>query len=227
MSSSSTNGLTLFDLDGTLLPIDSDYEFGEFMVRIGWADGRVAQERNEEFFRQYQAGALDIHAYIAFATAAWRDRPPAEVLAARERFMREVVGPVLHEQAQALVRAHQEADDTVAIITSTNEFITRPIADVLGVAELIATQLACDASGRVTGAIAGTPSYREGKIARVHGWLAARGQAWEHFDRVTVYSDSMNDLPLLEQASDPVATNPTPALEALAVERGWRVLKLF
>jgi len=222
-----TMNLTLFDLDGTLLPTDSDHAFGEFMVSIGWADGEQFRARNDEFFRDYQAGTLDIDAYVEFATSAWRDRPAGELDAARTRFMRERMGPVLRDNARALVREHQQAGDVVAIVTATNDFVTRPIADAFGVSELIATRLERDAGGRVTGRIDGTPSFREGKISRVHEWLAARGQAWPQFDRVTVYSDSTNDLPLLELASHPVATNPSPALEALARDRGWRILTLF
>jgi HAD superfamily hydrolase (TIGR01490 family) len=222
-----TMNLTLFDLDGTLLPNDSDHAFGEFLISIGWADGEEFRARNDEFFRDYQAGVLDIDAYVDFATAAWRHRPAADIEAARVRFMRERMEPVLRDNARALVREHQEAGDLVAIVTATNDFVTRPIADAFGVAELIATRLARDASGRVTGTIDGTPSFREGKIARVHEWLAARGRAWGQFDRVTVYSDSTNDLPLMQLASHPVATNPSPALEALARERGWRILTLF
>jgi len=222
-----TMNLTLFDLDGTLLPTDSDHAFGEFIVSIGWADGERFRARNDEFFRDYQAGVLDIDAYVDFATAAWRDRPAVEIEAVRARFMREQMQPALRDSARALVREHQQAGDVVAIVTATNDFVTRPIADAFGVPELIATRLERDVSGRATGAIDGTPSFREGKITRVHEWLAARGQAWPQFDCVTVYSDSTNDLPLLELASHPVATNPSPALEVLARERGWRILTLF
>jgi HAD superfamily hydrolase (TIGR01490 family) len=219
--------LTLFDLDGTLLPIDSDHAFGEFLVSIGWADGEAFKRRNDEFYADYQAGTLDVAAYLDFATAAWRDRAPDEALAARERFMREAMAPTLRESARALVRRHQNGGDLVAIVTATNEFVTRPIADAFGVAELIALQLQHDAQGRVTGAIRGVPTFREGKITRVDDWLAQRGQAWRDFERITFYSDSTNDLPLLERVSHPVATNPTAALEQIARERGWPILKLF
>jgi HAD superfamily hydrolase (TIGR01490 family) len=219
--------LTLFDLDGTLLPTDSDHAFGEFMVRIGWADAEVFRARNDEFFRQYQAGSLDIDAYVDFATSPWRERPLGDALAARDRFMHEALAPALREEARALVRGHQQAGDLVAIVTATNDFVTRPIADAFGVRELIATTLARDAQGSFTGAIEGTPSFREGKVMRVNAWLATRGAQWGQFERITVYSDSTNDLPLLEAASHPVATNPSPALEFLAQDRGWRILKLF
>jgi len=219
--------LALFDLDGTLIEHDSDHAFGEFMVAMGWVDSGEHQRRNTEFFHQYQAGALDIHAYIEFATAPWRDRTPAEQAALSQRFMAEVMQPMIRPEALALVAQHQRAGDLVVIVTATNEFITRPIAQAFGVADLIAVQLARDAGGRVTGAIQGVPSFREGKIARVDQWLAAHGRRWDEFERTLFYSDSTNDLPLLERASDPVATHPSPALEAIARERGWRILRLF
>jgi len=219
--------LTLFDLDGTLIPGDSDHAFGEFMITIGWADGQAWRARNDAFFAQYQAGRLDVDAYIEFSTGAWRHRPPAELAAVQARFMAEVIGPTIHEPALELVRAHQRAGDLVAIVTATNEFVTRPIADAFGVPELIAIELERDVAGAVTGRIHGTPSYQQGKVVRVCEWLAAQGLAWTGFDRISVYSDSTNDLPLLERATDPVATNPSAALEAVATERGWRLLRLF
>lgn len=219
--------LVLFDLDGTLIEHDSDHAFGEFMVAIGWVDAGEHQRRNTAFFHQYQAGVLDIHAYIDFATAPWRHRSPAEQAAASQRFMAEVMQAMIRPEATELVARHQRDGDLVAIVTATNEFITRPIADAFGVSDLIAVELLRDAQGRVTGGIRGTPSFREGKIARVDQWLAAQGQHWSDFDRTLFYSDSTNDLPLLERVSDPVATHPSPALEAIALERGWRILRLF
>lgn len=219
--------LALFDLDGTLIPGDSDHAFCEFLITLGWVDADAFHRRNNEFFKQYQAGCLDIHSYIEFATAPWRGRSLAEQRQASERFMAEVVRPQLHESAIELVRSHQQAGDQVAIVTATNEFITRPIADAFGVPELIAVQLERDAGGLATGRIVGVPSFREGKIARVDQWLSARGQRWQDFERTIFYSDSTNDLPLLERASEPVATNPGPALETIARERGWRILRLF
>jgi HAD superfamily hydrolase (TIGR01490 family) len=219
--------LTLFDLDGTLIETDSDHAFGDFMVRVGWADGDNYRRRNDDFYADYLAGRLDQAAYIDFATAPWRDLPPAETQAGRERFMREVITPALHEQALALVQRHRQADDALAIVTATNEFITRPIAALFGIDALIATELERDAQGRVTGAIRGLPSFREGKVARVEQWLAGQGRRREDFDRITVYSDSTNDLPLLEWGTHPVATNPGPALAKLARERSWPILNLF
>jgi HAD superfamily hydrolase (TIGR01490 family) len=219
--------LTLFDLDETLIPLDSDHAWGEFVIRLGWVDEQAFRRRNDEFFAQYKAGALDIHAYVAFATEPLRARGPEAAAAAHAQFMREVVEPVLRPQALALVREHQERGDRVALVTATNDFVTAPIARAFGITTLIAVRLEREPGGNITGRIAGTPSYREGKVARVGEWLAEAGQGWGDFERISVYSDSPNDLPLLERATDPVATNPSPALEAVARERGWRILRLF
>lgn len=219
--------LALFDLDGTLIPQDSDHAFGEFMIRLGWVDGDRFRQRNDEFYRQYLAGCLDIHAYVEFATAPWRVRSEIEQAAALQRFMDEVIVPMLHDSARALVRQHERAGDRLVIVTATNEFVTQPIARALGVDALIAVRLERDPQGSYTGRIDGVPSFREGKIARVDEWLAAQGLCWSDFERTVFYSDSTNDLPLLERASEPVATNPGAALEAIALERGWRILRLF
>ncbi|MEK8030096.1 HAD family hydrolase [Ideonella sp. DXS29W] len=219
--------LALFDLDGTLLPNDSDHAFAEFMVRIGWVDGAQWRERNDVFYQQYQAGTLNLAEYLDFATSAWRVRSPEEAEAARQRFMHEVIEPELHASARALVDAHLQAGDLVAVVTATNEFVTRPIATAFGVQHLLAVELERDDNGRVTGRAKGVPTFREGKVVRVEAWLQAMGHQWGDFDDVLFYSDSTNDLPLLERVPTPIATNPTPALEAIARERGWRILKLF
>lgn len=219
--------LALFDLDGTLLPGDSDHGFGEFIVARGWADAADFARRNDAFYADYQAGRLDIHAYVDFCTAPWRDRGAAELAQASQRFVDEWVRPMLRPQARALVQRHREQGDLLAIVTATNDFITRPIASLMGVEDLIATELARDDGGRVSGKIAGVPSYGAGKNVRVEQWLAARGLALADFGRSTFYSDSTNDLPLLERVSHPVATNPGAALERIAQQRGWPVLRLF
>lgn len=218
--------LTLFDLDHTLLPLDSDYEWGEFTIRIGWTDPVDFARRNDEFYAHYQAGTLDVHDYVRFATAALRERGPEQAHAAHARFMREVIHPAIRPEALQLVRQHQQAGDTVLIVTATNEFVTRPIAQALGVPNLVAMGLSVDASGWYTGDIAGTPTMREGKLQRMEEWLAERGLRWADVES-TFYSDSMNDVPLLEKVDHPVATNPDPRLRALAQARGWRILDLF
>jgi HAD superfamily hydrolase (TIGR01490 family) len=218
--------LALFDLDHTLLPIDSDYSWGTFTTTIGWTDPVEFARRNDEFYAHYQAGTLDVHDYVRFATEAARLRGPVEALAARERFMQEVIQPVIKPQALALVRQHQAAGDEVLIITATNEFVTRPIADAFGVQNLIAVELVRDAGGWITGDIRGVPSFREGKVRRFEDWLAARQLAWDQAD-VTFYTDSINDLPLMDNVDHPVATNPDDRLRLLATQRGWRILDLF
>ncbi len=219
--------LALFDLDGTLIAGDSDHAFGEFMVTQGWVDAELHRRRNDEFYRQYLAGCLDIAEYIDFSTRAWRDRSLDEQLAASARFMAEVMAPQLLPAARALLDQHRAAGDLVAIVTATNEFITRPIADALGVEHLLAVELERDSDGAATGLIRGVPSFREGKIERVRDWLAGMGQHLSAVEHSVFYSDSTNDLPLLEIVSEPVATNPSPALEAIALQRGWRILRLF
>ena len=219
--------LALFDLDGTLLAIDSDHAFGEFLVRIGWADGEAFRRANDAFYAQYQAEQLDVAAYIRFATSVWRERSARELADASRRFIDEVIRPAVHDSARALLHRHAEAGDRIAIVTATNEFVTRPIATLFGVDELIATELQRDADGRVTGELRGVPSFREGKVTRVQQWLAQQGLRCEDFDRISFYSDSTNDLALLEQVSHPVATNPAPALERIAAARGWPILRLF
>jgi HAD superfamily hydrolase (TIGR01490 family) len=219
--------LTLFDLDGTLLPGDSDHAFGEFCIRLGWADPVEFKRRNDAFFADYQAGRLDIHAYVEFVTRPWRNRPDAELAHATERFLAEVLRPMLQPAAIELVQRHHAQGDRLALVTATNDFVTRPIAALFGIDTLIATNLARDAQGRVLGTIAGVPNFREGKVTRVTEWLGLLGRQAPDFERITVYSDSPNDLPLLEWATHPVATNPSAALHTIAIERGWPVLRLF
>jgi HAD superfamily hydrolase (TIGR01490 family) len=218
--------VTLFDLDHTLLPIDSDYSWGEFTQQIGWTDPVEFKRRNDEFYAHYVAGTLDVHDYVRFAVEALRQRGAGAYAEAHERFMRDWITPALHEDALALVRRHQQQGDLVAIVTATNELVTRPIAAAFGIAELIAVELERDASGWITGEIAGVPSMREGKVVRVEQWLQARGLAWLDVE-TTFYSDSTNDLPLLERVDHPVATNPDARLRPIALERGWRILDLF
>lgn len=221
-----TTKIALFDLDHTLIPFDSDYQWNEFTIALGWRDGDAFRQANQAFFAQYCDGTLNIHDYVRFATQAIRDKGAAESTAAHARFMDAMVLKGIKKPALDLVQRHQNAGDLVAIVTATNEFVTRPIADAFGVPELIAIDLVRDAQGQFTGDIAGTPSFREGKVTRVEAWLAARKLGWQDVE-TTFYSDSMNDLPLLEKATHPVATNPDERLRQLATQRGWRILDLF
>jgi len=216
--------LALFDLDHTLLPIDSDYAWGVYTTDIGWTDNDNFRRRNDAFYDHYKAGTLDIHDYVRFSTEATRLKGPQVAAQAHADFMATRIRPNITPQALDLIRSH--AGEQVIIVTATNEFITRPIATAFGVSELIAVELARDASGWITGGIQGTPSFREGKVTRVQQWLAERQMAWEEVE-MTFYSDSINDLALLEKATHPVATNPDPRLRTVATERGWRILELF
>ena len=219
--------LCLFDLDHTLLPLDSDHEFGEFIIRQGLVDAGDYRRRNDEFYQRYCDGTLVLDDYIAFTTSVWRQMDERAQSELQQAYMAEVISPALQPQAVELVERHRAQGDLLAIVTATNEFVTRPIANAFNVEHLIAVKLARDATGRVTGRIDGVPSFREGKITRVEQWLSDQGRHLGQFDRVSFYSDSPNDLPLLERATDPVATNPSPELEAVAQARGWRILRLF
>jgi HAD superfamily hydrolase (TIGR01490 family) len=222
-----TTKLALFDLDHTLIPIDSDYEWGVFTTTLGWNDADEFTRRNEVFYAQYKAGTLDIHEYISFATLAIQNQGATKSIAAHAHYMSTIVQKAIKKQALALVQRHQSAGDLVVIVTATNEFVVTPIAQAFGVPELIAIKLARDpVSGWYNGKIEGTPSFREGKVTRVEQWLTERGLSWDTV-QATFYSDSINDLPLLEKVAHPVATNPDERLRAIAQERGWRILELF
>jgi len=219
--------LALFDLDHTLIPLDSDHAWGQFTVALGWRDAEAFGRANDVFYERYKAGTLDIAEYVRFATAAIREQGMSKAIAAHADYMSAVVQKGIKKQALELVRRHQAAGDEVIIVTATNEFVTRPIAQAFGVQHLIAIDLVRDACGLPTGEIAGTPSFREGKVTRVEQWLAERGKTWGDVTQSTFYSDSINDLPLLEKVSHPVATNPDARLTAIAQARGWPILNLF
>lgn len=218
--------LALFDLDYTLLPIDSDYEWARFLIRLGVVDAEEYDRRNDVFFEQYQMGTLDIAEFLNFQLAPLAAHPVETLDAWRERFLEEVIRPRIDARARALVDRHHARGDLCAIVTATNEFVTAPIARAFGVEHLIATGIEL-LDDRYTGRPRGTPSFREGKVRRTDEWLASLGRDWAGFARSYFYSDSVNDMPLLERVTDPVATNPDPRLTALAGERGWPVIRLF
>ena len=222
--------LALFDLDHTLLPLDSDYSWGVFTTTLGWTDPVEFNRRNDEYYAHYKAGTLDIRDYIRFSTQAIRQMGAIKSEAAHLDFMRTVIEPALKVQALDLVRMHQSEGDQLVIITATNEFVTRPIAKAFGVDNLIAVELEREASsstaGWITGEIKGVPSFREGKVTRIEAWLAARQLRLADVES-TFYTDSINDLSLMENVTHPVATNPDDRLRAIAVDRGWRILDLF
>ena len=222
--------LTLFDLDHTLLPLDSDYSWGEFTTQIGWTDPVEFKKRNDAFFAHYKKGELKISEYVRFATQAIKDQGAAKSIAAHAQFMSTTIQPAIKKAATDLIAKHRAAGDQLVIVTATNEFVTRPIATALGIEDLIAVQLERDESvggtGWITGGIKGVPSAHEGKVTRVEAWLAAKNLSWQDV-YTTFYTDSINDIALLEKVNVPVATNPDARLRDVAVERRWRILELF
>ncbi len=219
--------LALFDLDHTLLPLDSDYEWGRFLCRKGAVDVAEFQRRNDVFFHQYQAGTLDPYEYLEFALGNLARFPRAELDVLHQEFMAEVVQPAILPVALDLLDKHHQAGDDVAIVTATNRYVTAPIAKALGVQHLLAAEPEQDAVGNITGKLVGVPSNGEGKIHHVQNWLQQRQQKLDDFHSVHFYSDSHNDLPLMELVSHPVATNPNQRLRAHAEAKGWPVLELF
>ncbi len=219
--------LALFDLDHTLIPIDSDHEWGEFLVRTGAVDGAAFRRRNDEFFIQYQTGTLDPVVYLEFALSTLAGFPRARLDQMHAQFMEEVIEPALRPAARALLQRHQDNGDLVAIVTATNRFVTEPIARALGVEHLIAALPQQDAHGEITGQLLGTPTHGAGKVSHTHAWLASMGKALGDFERSHFYSDSHNDLPLMSVVTDPVATNPNAVLTAHATRHGWPILHLF
>ncbi|RPH46256.1 MAG: HAD family hydrolase [Burkholderiales bacterium] len=219
--------LALFDLDHTLLPIDSDYEWSRFLVRIGVLDGDAYERENDRFYREYQAGTLDIAEFLRFQLAPLAAHPRSTLDAWHRRFMAEVVVPSILPQARELVARHAAQGDLIALVTATNAFVTAPIARAFGIDHLVATGIEVGPDGEFTGRPHGTPSFREGKIVRTTEWLASLGHELPRFGRSWFYSDSRNDLPLLERVTDPVATNPDAVLHATAIDRGWPVIRLF
>lgn len=217
--------LALFDLDNTLLSGDSDYEWGQFLVDRGVLDAAEYEAQNREFYARYVAGSLDIHEFLGFALRPLAEHEPGDLARWHAEFMRSRILPMISGTARALVARHRDAQELCAIVTATNSFVTAPIAREFGVAHLIATEPE-SVNGRYTGRVAGTPCFREGKIRRVANWLEGLGLALPQFGQSTFYSDSHNDLPLLERVTRPVAVDPDPQLEAEAKRRGWPVISL-
>jgi len=219
--------LALFDLDHTLLPIDSDHEWGQFLVRTGAVDAIEHARRNDAFYAQYQAGTLDPVEYLEFALGTLARFPRAQLDAMHGQFMAEVIAPAIRPQARALLQKHLDAGDLVAIVTATNHFVTAPIAQALGVAHLIAAMPETDADGNLTGKLLGTPTQGAGKVVHTKAWLETMGLTLDGFETSYFYSDSHNDIPLMSVVTHPVATNPNAALKAHASAQDWPLLDLF
>ena len=217
--------LALFDLDNTLLAGDSDYEWGQFLVDQGVLGRDEYEAQNRAFYEQYKAGTLDIHEFLGFALRPLARHTPEELDRWHRGFMRERIEPMMLPAARALVRRHLDRGDLCAIITSTNSFVTRPIAQAFGIEHLIATEPE-KVDGRFTGRVAGLPSFRDGKVRRLDEWLGRLGHRFGEFGESACYSDSHNDLPLLERVSRPVAVDPDETLAREAARRGWERISL-
>lgn len=214
--------LAIFDLDNTLIAGDSDHLWGDFLVQQGIVDVEHYKTRNDQFYQDYLNGQLDIRAYLRFALKVLSEHPIEQLFRWRDQFIQDVITPIVLPEANALLAEHRARGDFLLIITATNDFITAPIAKLFGVDHLLAT-VAEQINGRYSGDISGTPCYREGKVIRLHQWLTHSGQT---LDDSYFYSDSHNDLPLLEKVSHASAVDPDPVLEREARERGWPVLSL-
>ncbi len=217
--------LALFDLDNTLLAGDSDFEWAQFLIEQGVLDREVYEARNAWFYEQYKLGTLDIHAFLDFQLKPLSRHKRVELDRWHAEFMRKKIVPMMTQKSRALVAKHKSEGDLLVIVTATNSFVTAPIAQAFGVENLVATEPEIR-DGEFTGGVMGTPSFREGKITRLEQWLEQRSLRLADFSACYFYSDSRNDLPLLEIVSHPVAVDPDPLLAEVAKKRGWPVLSL-
>ncbi|WP_144111118.1 HAD family hydrolase [Paraburkholderia sp. BCC1886] len=225
-----SRNLALFDLDHTLLPLDSDQAWAHFMAGLGIEGAARHAQDIDGYYRQYTAGTLDMSAYLNYTLAPLARHSREQLDAWHARFMQEVITPAILPAARELVRRHLDAGDLCCIVTATNVFITQPIGRALGFEHLLGIELGTeggDPLARFTGNALGVPTFREGKITRTESWLASLGHRLQDFEESYFYSDSINDVPLLERVTHPVATNPDARLRAIAGERGWPVIDIF
>lgn len=214
--------LALFDLDNTLLGGDSDHAWGDYLCERGILDGDAYKSRNDAFYQDYLAGRLNITDYLNFSLEILGRTEMAQLEQWHREFMRDCVEPIILAKGEALLAEHRAAGDKLVIITATNRFVTGPIASRLGVETLLATECEMQ-NGRYTGRTTDVPCFRDGKVTRLERWLAETGLSLEG---ASFYSDSLNDLPLLERVTRPVAVDPDPKLRAEAERRGWPVISL-
>lgn len=214
--------LAIFDLDNTLIAGDSDHAWGEFLVNKNLVDSQWYKAQNDKFYADYCAGQLNIIAYSEFVFSFLAQHDTAYLQQLHQQFMSEVIRPIMLPKAQALIAEHSAAGDELLIITATNRFITQAIGEAFGIPQLLATEPE-KVDGRYTGKVLGVPCYKEGKITRYQAWLAQQNK---RFDKVTFYSDSHNDLPLLSIVDVPVVVDADAKLLAHAQEKGWQILSL-
>ena len=222
--------LALFDLDHTLLPIDSDHEWGRFLVKIGVVDHDYYAAQNERFYNDYKAGRLNIYAFLDFALKPLADHSRVQLNQWHEQFMAEVIRPNIRSSAIELVQKHQDQGDLCCVVTATNSFVTRPIVTAFGISHLIATEPEVNGNeltGEFTGKVSGLPNFKEGKVTRLENWLQTQNLSLENLSQSYFYSDSINDLPLLQKVTHPIATNPDDRLRAEADSRQCPILELF
>ncbi len=214
--------IAIFDLDNTLLNGDSDHAWGVFLCRKGIVDADLYRAMNNRFYELYKLGRMDIYEFLNFALRPLAENRPEELNAWHKEFMRDVIEPMMLPKAQSLIQSHRNAGDLIMIITATNRFVTGPIGERLGVDVMLATEPEIK-EGRYTGQVEGVPCYQEGKVKRLNNWLEKNSA---DMTGSSFYSDSINDLPLLELVDKPVAVNPDDKLNEIALERGWPVLDL-
>ena len=217
--------LVLFDLDNTLLAGDSDFEWAQFLISKGVLDKEVHEARNQVFYDQYKAGTLDIFEFLDFQLKPLARHSRAQLDAWHREFMDTRIRPIMTPQARALVKAKLDAGAIVAVVTATNSFVTGPIVRAFGIPHLVATVPAQE-NGTFTGKPRGTPAFKSGKIERVEGWLESLGLWWDSFENSSFYSDSHNDLPLMNMVGNPVAVDPDDTLRAHAIAQSWPVISL-
>ena len=217
--------LALFDLDNTLLAGDSDYNWSLFLIKQGLLDEKTHHERNEQFYLDYKNGNLDIYKFLAFQLKPLSEHSMADLNALHAKYMDSVIRPMMTQKAQDLVNQHKAQGDLCLVITATNSFVTKPIAQAYGIAHLIGTDPEM-VNGAYTGGVAGVPSFQEGKVTRLKQWLAERGQELADFEQSYFYSDSHNDLPLMKLVTHPVAVDADAKLTDYAQQHGWPHISL-
>jgi HAD superfamily hydrolase (TIGR01490 family) len=217
--------LALFDLDNTILAGDSDYNWSRFLIQEGYLDGAIHAEKNEKFYADYKAGTLDIYAFVEFQFKPLARNPRTVLNQLLKKYVEEVIKPMITEKARALVKRHQDEGDLIIVITATNSFITKPIAELFGIENLIGTDPE-EKEGEFTGKVSGLPSFKEGKVTRLEAWLKGKNLSLASFENSYFYSDSHNDLPLMQKVTHPVAVDSDDVLSEYAKSKGWPQISL-
>jgi HAD superfamily hydrolase (TIGR01490 family) len=217
--------LALFDLDNTILAGDSDYNWSRFLIQEGYLDGAIHAEKNEKFYADYKAGTLDIYAFVEFQFKPLARNPKTVLNQLLKKYVEEVIKPMITEKARALVKRHQDEGDLIIVITATNSFITKPIAELFGIENLIGTDPE-EKEGEFTGKVSGLPSFKEGKVTRLEAWLKGKNLSLASFEKSYFYSDSHNDLPLMQKVTHPVAVDSDDVLSEYAQSKGWLQISL-